>query len=107
MRGEPNWDELDREAVREFRQTLERLGQRDWRRKSKQRKNKRLPHPGNRTQGLVILAAQLGISRQAIALWRDRIPIKHVPKIAAFLRVPKKKLRPGVFARRKTNGKTT
>jgi hypothetical protein len=86
----PDWDELNRAAVREVR----RLSA------------EKLANPGQGPdQGLANLARRLKISRQALALWEARVPAKHVPRIARILGIPRSVLRGRPPRRRKANGK--
>jgi DNA-binding transcriptional regulator YdaS (Cro superfamily) len=43
------------------------------------------------------LADQLHISPQALAQWRQRIPIKHVRAIEQLSGIPREKLRPDIY----------
>ena len=48
---------------------------------------------------LETLAAKIGITPQAVAMWGPRIPIDHVAMIEKLSGVPREKLRPDVFGR--------
>ena len=98
MTGQPDWNKLNREAVQEVRRlSAEKLAK----------------PGGNRSEGLTALAKQLGISRQAVALWDARVPETHVPAIKSILGIPKHKLRGDRYDKHekyrpfKANGRTT
>lgn len=85
MTGQPNWDKLNREAVREVRRQAAR--------KLAKPAAENRPPGARPDEGLMALAKLLGISRQAVALWDARVPEVHVPAIKRILGIPKHELR--------------
>jgi len=46
--------------------------------------------------GIGALAAKLGLSRQAVAIWH-RVPIKHLNKVSEITGIPRQMIRPDMF----------
>lgn len=95
MTAEPSLEHRCREAVQRVRDRLAEL--------AKERGH------GHDT-GLSFAAKELGITRQAVALWRDRIPLDHVYALADLTGISPHEQRPDVIPRRlkpgpKANGK--
>lgn len=90
MKGQADWKLLNREAVQEVRR----------------RAAKKLADPSQGPdKGLARLAELLGITRAAVSFW-TRVPETHVIAVNRILGIPKSKLRPDRFPKRKTNGTT-
>lgn len=47
--------------------------------------------------GASALAAVLGVSRQAVWVWQ-KVPLRHLKRIASETKIPREKLRPDIYA---------
>ena len=57
-----------------------------------------------RDEGLTVAAEEMGLSRQAVSGWKDRIPLEQVYAAALYTGVSPQRLHPR-FRRPKANGK--